>query len=85
MSNSGLGVLQRHESLAANLGAKLVAPLLLKSFEKLFEGQIAVNQPFGVEPAGISWLDIVDFARAKPQEFVLTDSRNLSGERTCQF
>lgn len=27
------GVLQRHESLAANLGAKLVGPLLLKSFE----------------------------------------------------
>lgn len=28
-----IGVLQRHESLAANLGAKLVGPLLLKSFE----------------------------------------------------
>lgn len=77
--------MQRHESLAANLGAKLVAPLLLKSFEKLFEGQIRVNPPFGVEPASISWLDIVDFARAKPQEFVLTDTRNGNEERTCQF
>lgn len=83
MSNCALGVLQRHESLAANLGAKLVAPLLFKSFEKLFEGPIEVTTPFGAEPARVTWLDIVEFARTKPQEFVLSDSRN--GGRTCHF
>lgn len=77
------GVLQRQESLAANLGAKLTAPLLLKSFEKLFEGPIKVSTPFGTDSSNITWLDVVDFARSKPQEFVLTESRN--GGRICQF
>ncbi len=77
-----LGVLQRHESLAANLGAKLIAPLLLKSFEKLFEGPIKVTTSYGIETATISWLDVVEFARSKPSDFVLSDHH---GGRVCQF
>ncbi|TAQ85195.1 hypothetical protein B7494_g6485 [Chlorociboria aeruginascens] len=82
------GVLQRHESLAANLGAKLVGPLLLKSFEKLFDGPIKIiqksfGQSFGVEESAISWLDVVAFARSNPSEFVLSDSTN--GGKCCRF
>ncbi|KAH9224063.1 hypothetical protein DL95DRAFT_351492 [Leptodontidium sp. 2 PMI_412] len=78
------GVLQRHESLAANLGAKLVGPLLLKSFEKLFDGPIKIiTASFGLEQSPISWLDIVTFARTNPLEFVL--SENTSGVKICRF
>ncbi|OBT90177.1 hypothetical protein VE02_00917 [Pseudogymnoascus sp. 03VT05] len=77
------GVLQRHESLAANLGAKLVGPLLLKSVEKLFEGPIKVTTTYPAEAVSITWLDVIDFARSTPQNFVLSESR--SGGRVCQF
>jgi hypothetical protein len=77
-----IAVLKRHESLAANLGAKLVGPLLLKSFEKLFEGPLKVTPPYGVDGASVTWLDVVEFARSNPQDFTLSDSR--TGEKTCQ-
>ncbi|TVY47888.1 hypothetical protein LCER1_G008179 [Lachnellula cervina] len=75
------GVLQRHESLAANLGAKLVGPLLLKSLEKLFDGPI---KAFGMEQSPATWLDIVTFARTNPADFFLSDS-SVPGVRTCRF
>ena len=79
-----LGVLQRHESLAANLGAKLVSPLLLKSFEKLFDGPIKVLQSsFALEQSPISWLDIVTFARSNLAEFGLSGSS--FGTKSCRF
>lgn len=78
------GVLQRHESLAANLGAKLVGPLLLKSFEKLFDGPIKViTASFGLEQSPVSWLDIVTFARTNPAEFFLAE--NTPRIKTCRF
>lgn len=79
-----VGVLQRRESLAANLGAKLVSPLLLKSFEKLFDGPIKVLQSsFAIEQSPISWLDITTFARSSPAEFGLSDSG--LGFKSCRF
>lgn len=77
------GVLQRHESLASNLGAKLVGPLLLKSFDKLFDGPIKVTSPYGGEEVTVTWLDVIEFARTKPEEFILSDSKN--GTRVCSF
>jgi hypothetical protein len=78
------GVLQRHESLAANLGAKLVGPLLLKSFEKLFDGPIKViSPPFGLDQSPVSWLDIVTFSRTNPAEFILTEFS--PGIKACRF
>lgn len=72
---TSIGVLQRHESFAANLGAKLVGPLLLKSLEKLFDGPIKVIQPsFALEQTPVTWLDIVTFARTNLSEFVMSDS-----------
>ncbi|KAK0118476.1 hypothetical protein ONS95_012761 [Cadophora gregata] len=78
------GVLQRHESLAANLGAKLVGPLLLKSFEKLFDGPIrTITASFALEQSPVSWLDVVTFARTNPLDFGLSDSG--SGAKACRF
>ncbi|POR35051.1 Putative mitochondrial carrier [Tolypocladium paradoxum] len=76
------GVLDRHESLAANLGAKLTGPRLLNGIEKFFDGPIKTDssQPFA-NP--ISWLDVVSFAKANPSDFVLTAQPD--GIRCCQF
>jgi hypothetical protein len=83
-SNGFIGALQRHESLAAKLGAKLVGPLLVKSVEKLFEGPIKILQSqHGTEGNFITWLDIIDYAGTKPNSFILSDSPG--GGRVCQF
>lgn len=66
------------------MGAKLVAPLLLKSFEKLFDGPIKVLQSsFGLEQSPASWIDIVTFARSNSSEFFLTDTS--PGVKSCRF
>ncbi|KAI8957096.1 hypothetical protein F5Y11DRAFT_340895 [Daldinia sp. FL1419] len=78
------GVLNRHESLASNLGAKLTGSRLLKAMEGAFEGSITTTPPQTIfSPDPVTWLDIVEFAKAKPGEFVLTPTPN--GGRCCQF
>ncbi|KAK6607408.1 C6 finger domain-containing protein [Botrytis cinerea] len=78
------GVLQRRESLASNLGAKLVGPLLLKSFEKLFDGPIKVIQSsYALEQTPITWLEVVSFARSNPADFILSDA--LHSMKACRF
>ncbi|ESZ90691.1 hypothetical protein SBOR_8917 [Sclerotinia borealis F-4128] len=78
------GVLSRRESLASNLGAKLVGPLLLKSFEKLFDGPIKVIQSsYALEQTPITWLEIVSFARSNPADFILSDT--LHCLKVCRF
>ncbi|KAL3422744.1 C6 finger domain-containing protein [Phlyctema vagabunda] len=68
-------VLQRHESLAANLGAKLVGPLLLKSLDKIFDGEIRTTRSsFALEQTPATWLDLVNLARSSPGDFMLSDS-----------
>ncbi|GJD03838.1 hypothetical protein ColKHC_12663 [Colletotrichum higginsianum] len=81
--SSTTGVLNRHESLAANLGAKLTGPRLLKAMEGAFEGPIITNPPPAYGTAPVGWLDIVTFAKTNPDKFVLTTGHD--GERTCQF
>ncbi|KAF5019084.1 hypothetical protein F66182_8924 [Fusarium sp. NRRL 66182] len=75
-------VLDRHESLAASLGAKLTGPRLLRGIEKFFDGPIKTTplQPFS-NP--ISWLDVVSFARSNPKDFTLVQKPD--GSRCCQF
>ncbi|KAF4943792.1 hypothetical protein FGADI_13168 [Fusarium gaditjirri] len=75
-------VLDRHESLAASLGAKLTGPRLLRGIEKFFDGPIKTTplQPFS-NP--ISWLDVVSFARSNPKDFTLV--QKADGSRCCQF
>lgn len=76
------GVLQRHESMAGNLGAKPLGPILIKRFERLFDGppRVLKSQKEGTT---VSWLDVVEFARNKPEQFNLEKMRN--GVRVCQF
>ncbi|KAF4976760.1 hypothetical protein FZEAL_6617 [Fusarium zealandicum] len=75
-------VLDRHESLASSLGARLTGPRLLRGIEKFFDGPIKTTplQPFS-NP--ISWLDVVSFARSNPKDFTL--SHKPDGSRCCQF
>lgn len=78
------GVLHRNESLAANLGAKLTGPRLLKAMEGVFEGSITTVPTQTIfTPDPVTWLDIVEFAKSNPGEFNLTTSP--TGTRTCQF
>ena len=76
------GVIQRHESMAGNLGACPLGPILLKRFERLFDGPPKVLKSNGREP-GITWLDVVEFAQNNPKQFNLERMRN--GIRVCQF
>ncbi|KAF3006944.1 hypothetical protein G7054_g6903 [Neopestalotiopsis clavispora] len=78
------GVLSRHESFASNLGAKLMGPRLLKAMEGIFDGPIITiptQTPMSLDP--ITWVDIVEFSKARPAEFNLTTNSN--GGRCCQF
>lgn len=77
------GVLHRHESIAGNLGACPLGPILVKRFERLFEGPPRVLKSNGKDAPNITWLDVVEFAKSKPEQFNLEKSRN--GVRVCQF
>ncbi|QKX62025.1 uncharacterized protein TRUGW13939_09181 [Talaromyces rugulosus] len=77
------GVLQRHESIAGNLGACPLGPILMKRFERLFDGPPNVLKSNGKEGTNVTWLDVVEFARNKPEQFNLEKTRN--GVPVCQF
>lgn len=77
------GVLQRHESIAGNLGACQLGPILISRFERLFDGPPRVLKSNAKETPSITWLDVVEFARNKPEQFNLERTRN--GVRVCQF
>lgn len=77
------GVLHRHESIAGNLGACPLGPILVKRFERLFDGPPRVIKSNGKEGNNVTWLDIVEFAKNKPEQFTLEKTRN--GTRVCQI
>lgn len=77
------GILYRHESVAGNLGACPLGPILMKRFERLFDGPPHVFKPNGKDSSGITWLDVVEFAKNKPDQFNLENSRN--GVPVCHF
>ena len=77
------GVLHRHESIAGNLGASPLGPILVKRFERLFDGPPRVLKSHGRESPMVTWLDVVEFAKSKPEQFNLEKTRN--GVRVCQF
>lgn len=76
-------VLHRHESMAGNLGARPLGPILIKRFERLFDGPPKVLKSHGKEGTTVGWLDVVDFARNKPEQFNLEKTRD--GVPVCQF
>jgi hypothetical protein len=77
------GVVLRQESLAVNLGACPLGPILTKRFERLFEGPPRIVKS-RFKDTSITWLDVVDFARKKPEQFHLDNTRG-SGVKFCQF
>ena len=77
------GILQRHESMAGNLGARPLGPLLIRKFERLFDGPPRVLKSHGKEGNIVGWLDVVEFARNKPEQFNLEKTRE--GVRCCQI
>ncbi|KAL7808121.1 hypothetical protein V8C44DRAFT_164979 [Trichoderma aethiopicum] len=74
--------MDRNESLAANLGAKLTGPRFLRGLERFFEGPININSP-NPRAQQVTWLDVVTFAKASPNAFSLVSSPD--GARCCQF
>ncbi len=77
------GVLDRHESMACNLGARPLGPILIKRFERLFDGPPRLLKSHGKDGTTVTWLDVVDFARNKPEQFQL--GQMSEGVRVCQF
>ena len=77
------GVLDRHESLACNLGARALGPILIQRFERLFDGPPKVLKCHAREGTTVTWLDVVEFARNKPEQFTL--GQMSEGTRVCQF
>ncbi|CZR51406.1 uncharacterized protein PAC_01281 [Phialocephala subalpina] len=68
------GVILRHESLAGNLGANLLAPMMLRGLEKMFDNAPQViTAPFDASQSPITWLDVVTFAGTNPGEFILSE------------
>lgn len=76
-------VLQRHESMAGNLGARPLGQILFKRFERLFDGPPKVLKSHSKEGNSVGWLDVVEFARNKPEQFNLEKTRD--GVRVCLF
>lgn len=76
-------VLNRHESMAGNLGARPLGPILIKRFERLFDSPPRVLKTHGKDGTTVTWLDVVEFARHKPEQFNLEKTRD--GVRVCQF
>ncbi|KAL8744700.1 MAG: hypothetical protein Q9190_003080 [Brigantiaea leucoxantha] len=69
--------------MAGNLGARPLGPILIKRFERLFDGPPKVLKSHGKEGTTVGWLDVVEFARNKPEQFNLEKMRD--GVRVCQF
>ncbi|KAI9849880.1 MAG: hypothetical protein M1837_000094 [Sclerophora amabilis] len=83
MIDSYEGVLQRHESMAANLGAKPKGQSLLGRFERMFDGPVKVIQSNARDGPAVTWLDVVEFSKNRPEEFTLNQVRN--GIRLCHI
>ena len=81
--NEYQGVLERHESMAGNLGARPLGPILVSRFERMFDGPPRVIRSHGKEGTTVTWLDVMDFVRNKPDQFRL--GQMSEGVRVCQF
>lgn len=85
-------ILDRHESLASNLGARPLGPILIKRFERCFESPPKVVASHHKNASSnsaedtnhsITWLEVIEFARSHPGQFTL--STFSEGKRVCQF
>ena len=89
--SSYTSILDRHESLASNLGARPLGPILIKRFERCFDAppRIVASHHKGAASSpddtthNITWLEVIEFARSHPAQFTL--STFSEGRRVCQF
>lgn len=89
--SSYTSILDRHESLASNLGARPLGPILIKRFERCFDAPpkiVASHHKGGASNPEdtthhITWLEVIEFARSHPAQFTL--STFSEGRRVCQF
>ena len=89
--SSYTSILDRHESLASNLGARPLGPILIKRFERCFDAPpkiVASHHKGGASNPddtthNITWLEVIEFARSHPAQFTL--STFSEGRRVCQF
>jgi len=90
--NEYQAVLERHESMACNLGARPIGPILMSRFERLFDGPPTILKIHNGSKSSelsidsqpkVNWLDVVEFARTKTSQFQL--SAMSEGRRVCQF
>lgn len=65
------------------MGAHLIGPHLLNSFERFFVGPITViRSSQTMQQSPVTWLDVVTYARSLPAKFVLAEE---DGVKTCRF
>lgn len=84
-------ILDRHESLASNLGARPLGPILIKRFERCFDAPPKIVASHHKHATGdpaetshtITWLEVIEFARSHPGQFTLDTFSE--GRRVCQF
>lgn len=79
-------VLDRQESLAYNLGARPLGPMLMKRVERIFDGIPRIFDSHGGgagQPLRISWLEVIEYAQANPDHFNLSQTND--GLRVCEF
>jgi len=70
--------------MAGNLGARPLGPILIQRFERLFDGPPRVLKMNGKsESTSVGWLDVVEFARNKPEQFKMEHFKD--GVKVCQF
>lgn len=89
--SSYTSILDRHESLASNLGARPLGPILIKRFERCFDAPpkiVASHHKGSISNPDdathhITWLEVIEFARSHPAQFTL--STFSEGRRVCQF
>jgi hypothetical protein len=79
------GIIERHESVAANLGCKPLGQILIKRVERLFDGPVrVVGGGYGPQSTpGVSWLDVSEWAKSRPGDFRTTDLGG--GQRVVRF
>lgn len=81
--NAYHAILDRSESLAANLGARPWSQVLLASFYRMFDGPPHVVESPSYIESSVTWLDVVEFAATYPDRFILPPEDVSTGARVC--
>lgn len=83
--NSYYEAMDRSESLASNLGAKPLGTIIVKRFERLFDGspRIIHATRAGRRSTTVTWLDVAQFAGGNSPQYDIMHLED--GRRVCQF